>query len=429
MAENLPFSLEAEQGLIGSMMINSNIIAHVSNYIEISDFYLSKHKEIYSAIIRAENKDLVSIWDLIDTNKVDKKYYMSLCEITTSAAWKHYVEIIKNYSKKRLLHDKCVDIAQKSYCSDVNELLSELKTGIYGIEKDGTRDVETNQKLYTRVYNQIYEQAAPGIYTGIDGLEQRFWFEPGYIHCVAAESGVGKSALMLQVADYIAATYGKVLYFSLESTRERLGRRQLARHAHIALTRINKNNFTGPDQEEKIQISIGELCESKLIFFDDAKYYEIERLTSFCESEVLRNNVAAIFVDYLQAAQSVKRNLSKKDRVENALYQLKRLAKNIDIPIIYASQLRKDIQGRPSLDDLYESNEIRQATDNILFMYTPVPRKDRPSKYPVELYLEKGKDQELFSVWQEFNGNFQSFVWCEEPKNIKTVNKNWQDNI
>lgn len=427
MAKVMPQDLMAEQAIIGACILNPEIIPTVEAIISPDDLYSERHKSLLQAIYDLRNVlDLVSLCNRLPAHK---DYISSLTEaISTSAGHKHHAEIIKNLSDKRKIITILQNGLENAFIAnkELPDTLSEVKEGILDIEKNQPDEIESNHQFFTKAYELIYQKKDPGLYMGIDCLDN-FYFEKGYLHNIAAESGVGKSAFLLQIADNMANKYGACLFYSLESTRYRLAFRLIARHSHVALTRINKSHFTGIDQEEKIMKAMDDLIESKLILIDNPKYQEIEKLVSHTESYALKVNVKAVFVDYLQIIGTTRTDLKDKGRVDKAVMELKKLAKNLDVPVIYACQLRKDIQHKPSLDDLYESNVIRQATDNILFLYAP---DSNPVEYPVELFLAKGKDQERFSQWLNFNGNYQEFTEGEKPTADTPKKKKtwWQDN-
>jgi len=428
MLNALPNSLESEQSLIGGMLINPSIIPMVVQKIEIEDLDYNKHRELYRAILKAPSKDATTVWNEINKDKVDKKYFMDLMTVTTSAAWEYHVDIIKKASNKRKLWAIGTELREQAALNntDYAELISNVKNQILSIEKQIESDDYDNSTHYMKLYNSLTETKTPGLYSGIPLIDEKFYFEKEYIHCIAAESGIGKSSFALKIADNMAWQYGNVDYYTFESNKNRLGARNIARMSNVALTRINKNNFTGYEQERKIEDAILKSCESRLYFFDNPKYTEIEKLVSHAESRALKYKTAAIFVDYLQLAQSInKRLLDRKSLVENALLKFKALAKNLNIPVIYICQLRKDIEGRPSLDDLYESNAIRQATDNIIFLWSPLPIMERPEKhkYNIEAYALKCKDQNLWAEWFEFDGNFQEFTPCYKPDHFSLKEK------
>jgi replicative DNA helicase len=422
MAKVMPQDLMAEQAIIGACILNPEIIPFVESLISADDFYSERHKELAQAIFVLRDKtDLVSLCHQLPGHK---DYISSIAEaVSTSAGYKHHCEIIKELSNQREIIRICT-LAQENIYNHENfdTTKQNIKESLISLEKGQNVTLEDNNKFYGRVYESIYRHKEPGIYTGLDCLQEHLYFEPGYIHAIAAESGVGKSALMLQIADNISREYTPCLFYSLESTRERLALRQIARHAKIALTRLNHGHFADTGQEEKLMQSVTELAESNLILIDDERYIEIEKLVSHAESYALQNKISAIFLDYLQLAQSSKRFNSDKQRIDNTIYCIKSLAKRLNIPIIYGCQLRKDVSGRPTLDHLYESNVIRQATDNIVFLYAP---NYEPVEYEVELFMAKGKEQQRFSQWLHFNGNYQLFSEGEKPVSDKPQKKTW----
>lgn len=410
-----PCDINAEVAVLGACMLDHYIIPSLENIIAPDDMYIEKHSIILSTIyaLKGEIVDLITIRDKlgVDIEKAGGEVYLGSIgdAITTSAGWRNHANIIKEKSNLRKLITLATASTDLVREKSFNEVKTYLKEEIINLEKAAsTISVEENTRFYNKVYDYIFQNKRdPGMETGIDCLLDKLYFERGYIHAIAAESGVGKSAFMLQVADNMSRLYGPCLYYSLESTRERLALRLIARHSRIALTRLNRSSFTGTGQEEQIKEACDHLADSNLILIDDERLIEIERLVSHAESYALQNKVSAIFFDYLQLAQSNKHFNSDKQRIDNTIFQIKSLAKRLDIPIIYGCQLRKDVPGRPGLDHLYESNVIRQATDNILFLYAP---NTEPVEYDVELYMGKGKEQQRFSIWLHFNGNFQQFT-------------------
>jgi len=174
----------------------------------------------------------------------------------------------------------------------------------------------------------------------------------------------------------------------------------------VALTRLHKRHLDSPDFAERITKAISGLTQSPLVLIDDSRYQEIERLVAYCETRAMNARIHLIVVDYLQLISSRKGSQNRHLEISDIAKRFNFLAKNLNIPVIYVSQLGKDIEKRakrrPVLGDIKESGDVRNHADNILFLYAPDPS---PTVYPVEAFLGKGKDQEQFSVWLEFNGN------------------------
>lgn len=420
-----PHSLEAEQSVLGGILLNNKAIPEVAELISPDDFYREAHSLIFQAMINLYQSgsaiDLVTLANELTRQDLLEKaggaiYLTSLIEdISTSAGIKNHAEIVKEKADQRNLIELCSSVSEDcfSQVSTSEEILSKLKAGIRQIEQSQSKEIEDNNRFYMKVYEGIYEKREPGLYPGINCLDNQIYFEQGYIHAIAAESNVGKSAFILQISSNIADKYGPCLLYSLESTRQRLALRHIARHSKVALTRINKCHFSGPEQEEKIMEAVSSLSESRLIMLDDSRFQIIERLIAHAESYALRHKISAIFIDFLQLLSSYKKHNTRHAEISYIVTQIKYLAKSLNIPVIFASQLRKDVKGRPDLDTLKESGDIRTHSDNVLFLYAP---EKNETIYPVEIFLAKGKEQERFSQWLTFNGNYQMFSEGEEPE-------------
>jgi replicative DNA helicase len=422
----LPNSLESEQALIGAMLSTPSLIPDIKNKLELSDIYNDKIQIIYTGILEAPLKEMSCVWNSIDQTQIDKSYFMELASLPTASAWEYHLNNILKLSKQRKLWYIGKTLSEQVIRSDFNidDVLSSTQSKLHEVNKTDDEISQEDQWMIT--YNEIFHNAEPGIYTGIADLDPKFYFESGYIHCIAAESGVGKSAFMMQAACNIGNKYqGKALYFSLESTFNRLARRNIARTAKVALTRINKNHFTDDTQIQNIWDAVNKLGQSNLVLETASKFMMIEKLINYLESYLVNHRVSSIWIDFLQALDSIKSFTSDRSKFNYIINYIKGFAKDTNIPIIYACQLRKDIEGEPKLDDLIESNYIRTHTDNIIFLYAP---DSSPVEYPVKCYLAKGKEQERFSQWLNFNGNFQMFSRCDEPPLIqKKKSKGWQD--
>jgi len=349
-----------------------------------------------------------------------------------SAGWHYHADIIKDASNRRELIAACLLTQDMSYGLDtLDDILQVHKAAIRQIQGYVSREdeQETTRELYTRVWEDLWnEKGEPGLTLGIECLDGKHYLEPGCTHVVAAESGTGKSAFCLQVADHVARTYGTTLYFSLESTRAKLATRQLARTAKVALTRLHKRNLDRPEDPEKLDRAMSSLIKSPLILIDNTTYQEVEKLVSFCETAAMGRRIHMIVVDYIQLMGSRKQHGNRHLEISYIAKKMQFLAKDLGIPILVVSQLGKDLEKRqnrrPTLGDIKESGDIRNQADNIIFLYAP---DSSPTIYPVECFLGKGKDQEQFSQWLEFNGNYQEFREGEKPIIEKPKRQSWQE--
>lgn len=300
---------------------------------------------------------------------------------------------------------------------ETDEILSEHKNSVRALDKTIVNHFD-NRKLYTGLHESLYNtEVSPGLLTGIDNIDMEFFLDPGCTNVVAAESGTGKSAFCLQVTDYVARKYGPALYFSMESTSQKLGIRQIARYSKIALTRLNKKNIEHT-QEESLNRALDDLIGSQLFLIDDMRYSVVEKAISLCESTALKMDLKLAVFDFIQLFESFKKSQNRHLEISGIARQFNALAKNLNIPVIYVSQL-KEVEGvnkKPTLQRLKESGDIRNHADNILFLYAPDPST---SVYDILCFLAKGKDQEKFSTWLKFNGHYQEFKDGQEPEEYR----------
>lgn len=423
----IPNNIEAEQAVLCCALIDSRTLPIINNSLVSTDFYSSRHQIIFKHIqMVGDTVDIVNLKDsLVKADELKKvggdDYLMSLATaIATTAGIQSYIKILSEYSVRRKLIDIGTSIVEQSYSGDIDQIISDVKDNIVNVSNCKDEEID-NFKLFNKVYNIVFDKQTPGLFTNIPGIEKRFYLENGSTNCIAAESNVGKSAFALQMAEYLSDRYGDVLYFTLESSKERLGMRLLCRNTMIPLSKLNKcggDDGYNDVQAIDLQDQISRLQKTRLNIIDSSKYTYVENIINYCESYRLKHNLKAVFIDFLQMLDTLKSINVAREKINYVILKLKELAKRLDVPVIYLSQLRKDIEGRPKVDDLIESNYIRTHTDYIMMLYAP-NRDDDKYQYTTELFLVKGKDQERFSTWLYFDGRFQLFTAGQRPPLIQ----------
>lgn len=429
----LPHDLDAEEAVLCAMIVYGKAKT-VKSILSPEDFYREAHTHIVQACFECPEPDILTVAAWLKKHDLLEKaggldYLVCLTEaISTGAAVEAHCKIIKDLSIRRQIILQCGVISESCFQlhEESEDIISTSREFFREIGKLDIEDLPSTARLCNRIYDNLYEQTEdPGLKVGIPTLEE-FYLEPGYIHCVAGESGFGKSAFLLQVADFVARTYGTTLYFSLESTDVKLGTRLLARHAMIQLTRLNKRHIQGDWEWQKITQALSDMQSQPLILIENSRLSEVEKLVSYCEKVSTNKDIKMIVIDFLQLMSSRKKHNSRHLEISYIVNQFKQLAKQLNIPLLYASQLVKKIGGRPKLEDLKESGDIRTHTDNILFLYT---QDSAPAVYTVECFLAKGKEQERFSLWLEFNGHYQEFKEGLEPEKTTVLKKAWKERI
>ena len=253
----------AEQAVISSCLIDPSIVPMVGEMLTPADYHMDKHTVIYKAITElGDTTNAVTLVDNLTSNgnlekAGGKGYIFELIEkAPVASGWKSYAEIVKKHSVARQTIFLCTDAYRGALNPKQDPILGlgELLNGIGEIQRSfSTPETTNNKKMYTELYDEINSpQTDPGMTTGIECIDSLFYLEPECSHVIAAESGVGKSAICLQIADHVAEKYGPVLYFSMESTRKKLGVRQIARYGQIPLTRLNKHNVN-EEREQDLQ--------------------------------------------------------------------------------------------------------------------------------------------------------------------------------
>lgn len=424
-----PYNNEAECAVLGSMLINPLCIPKTQKILIPKDFYREAHQNISQAIFELKNKtDLVTISEFLNKKNLLERcggndYLASLvADIMTSAGIEYHAQIIKNLSKRRQIISHCSIAAERAFglFDDIDDILSEHKAGVRSIENDQQNTITSNKNLLMTIMDDLEKGAddhTVGVLTGLKNIDDNLsGLEPKTTYYIIAESGMAKSALALNIASNIALKYpGKVPYFTLESTGMALTRRRLAKHSHVALTRLRNRNIRGEWEWENITKACNTLSEPNLMLIDSTHYQTIENLTAFCESLVMDEKISLIIIDYIQLLESIKHFNSRHLEISYISKQLNFLAKDLNIPILIISQLGKDVEKRnkkePMLSDIKESGDIRNNADNILSIYTPKPED---VQFYTKIRALKGKDTGRWTTWLHFDGNFQEFVDCED---------------
>ena len=256
-------------------------------------------------------------------------YLISLATtIMTVAGFQSYIDIILECSARRRLIEIGTKLMCNSHNDNLEQLISESKIQINEIISKKSYEI-TNEIVANRFYNYAHDSTEPGLYTGIAGIEKRFYFENGGTHCIAAESNTGKSALALQIADYVADRYGKTLFFTLESTRNRLFARLVCRNTMIPLSKINKRGGDdGYSEVENIDMQdyLASYKNSNLEINDDSRYIFIENIINHSESYQLKYGLKAIFIDFLQMIDTLKPINSAREKNKLHNNEIKRIS-------------------------------------------------------------------------------------------------------
>ena len=387
-SRKLPFSLIAEQSLLGSILVDPEAITEISEIIRPNDFYLSEHTQIYSAMcdlfVASKEIDVVTLIDaLVSTGVYSKSggedYVKSLYQAVPNALnIKDYASIVKQKSVLRSLIGICSDISEKAYSEegDANELVEYAEAQIFDIANGrDSKSFKKIQEVITSVYGELHTLAeegegARGTKTGFSGIDNVLaGMGNSDLILVGARPGMGKTSFALNIATNVALSSGKnVCIFSLEMSAEQLVTRIISSEAMIDSYALRTGRLD-KKQWEDIATTATQLAGCNILIDDTAG------ITVMGMKAKLRRvqNLGLVVVDYLQLMQSDKRTDNRVQEVAEISRGLKLMAKELNVPIICCAQLSRGPESRtdkrPMLSDLRDSGSIEQDADTVIFLY------------------------------------------------------------
>ena len=393
----LPNSLEAEQALLGCILLDNDAQADIFSAVNVEDFYSEAHRNIYDSMVKVYNKSIpVDFVTLTNQLEVEKKletiggidYITYLTNVVPSAAnFQHYLNIVKNSSVRRHLISEAQEIIKSAFDSEDGEkAMREAEKRIFDLsQKETSSDLELVGKpggTLTTVLKQISELAENkgkmrGIPTGYKDFDAiTNGLQNSDLILLAARPGVGKTSFAMNIAVEAAVNEDKkVAIFALEMSKEQLMQRALSSLAKVNLSHVLRGNM---DSEEWKRIWTAEkkLAQSG-IYVDDSSMITPFEIISKCRKLKMTEGLDLIVIDYLQLMKANKKGTSENrtQEVSDITRMLKVAAKDLNVPIILLSQLSRLVEQRedhkPILSDLRESGSIEQDADIVLFLYNP----------------------------------------------------------
>ena len=429
-----PQNIEAEQSVLGGILIENEAINKVIEILTPEDFYRDAHRKIFEALIilseRDEPADLITLTDELQKRKqLDSiggaSYLASIIDsVPTAANIEYYANIVKEKAIVRNLISASTEIITRSYeyLEDVGSLLDEAEQEIFKISgarvKPSFYPIREVVKGSFKTLERLYEKkdlvtGVPSGFKELDGLTAGF--QPSDLIIVAGRPSMGKTAFCLNVAQY-AAIQKKVPIgiFSLEMSKEQLGIRMLCSEAYVEGTRL-RTGFLHESDWPKLTIAAGNLSDAPIYIDDTAALsaLELRAKTRRLKSE---HDLGMVIVDYLQLMKGRTRVESRQQEISEISRSLKALAKELNIPVIAVSQLSRKTEertgNRPQLSDLRESGAIEQDADLILFIYRDEVynrSEDNPNRGKAEVIIGKQRNGPIGKIELAFLDKFTSF--------------------
>lgn len=384
----LPYSIEAEQSVLGSILIDPQCIYKVLDKLKPQYFYLPQHREIFSTMVnmfsQSDSIDVVTLLDELKTAGVydeagGKAYMLQLAEIVPSIAnVEAYAKIVqeKYYLRSLINASKEIITVASDETDEVRTIMDAAEQKIYDIRQDKSA---TGLKPIKDVLLETYEHLRQisgsdrneylGTPTGFSELDKYITgLNKSDLILLAARPAMGKSAFALNIAQYVATHNGTVAFFSLEMTREQNVDRMLATEAMIENTALRTGELSDEDWT-KLAEAAGLLSTCKM-YFDDTSGITVPEIKAKCRRI---KDLDLIVIDYLQLMSSGRRIDNRVQEVSEMTRALKIMAKDLNVPVLTLSQLSRGTEARtghkPMLSDLRESGSIEQDADIVLFLY------------------------------------------------------------
>lgn len=442
MAKTMPYSLEAEESLLGNLLIYKEALREVTDAGLLSeDFYFEKHQRIFAIISdmhsRGQDVDTVSLSvGLKDYDCFEKyggmDYLLRLTSATVSNAnTKEYIRIIKNKAYARKLILTANSIMNKGYDGsvDIYELLSTAEQAFSEINRSrNISDFIDSQTVFTQALKKIHKIHDQGsVITGVKSMYNDLdrlttGFQNGDLIILAARPSVGKTALALNIALHAAATSGgAIAIFSLEMPAEQLAIRMLSAKSMIAGQKLRTGQLSNDDWS-KLDDAVGTL-RKQLLFIDDTPGIKLHDMFAKCRTLANKYGLSLVIVDYIQLVQGQGRFESRQQEVSEISRQLKALARDLKVPVIALSQLSRSVERRedkrPMLSDLRESGSIEQDADLVLFLYREEyynrkEESEKPATEEVELSLAKHRNGPTGMIKLIFERDINAFYGVKQ---------------
>ncbi len=429
-----PQNIEAEQSVLGGILIENEAVNKVMEILTADDFYRDAHSRIFNALIslseRDEPADLITLTN--ELRKIDQldsiggaSYLASLIDsVPTAANIEYYAKIVKEKAILRKLIQTSTEIITQSYQDrgDVEGFLDEAERAIFEISEKrvkpsfySIRDiVKESFKTIERLFEK--KELVTGVPSGFKELDRlTAGFHASDLIIVAGRPSMGKTALCLNISQYAAIEKRiPVAIFSLEMSKEQLVIRMLCSEAQVEGTRLRTGFLTESDWP-KLTLAAGNLSDAP-IFIDDSAAISVLELRAKARRLKGDYGLGMLIIDYLQLMKGRTRVESRQQEISEISRSLKALAKELNIPVIAVSQLSRKTEertgNRPQLSDLRESGAIEQDADLILFLYRDEVynrSEDNPNKGKAELIIGKQRNGPIGKIDLAFLDKFTTF--------------------
>ena len=418
----LPHSLEAEQSVIGSMLMDREAVIAASEIITGSDFYQQQYGIMFDAMVELFNEgkpvDLVTLQDRLKEKDVPPEVSSLdfvrdiMTMVPTSANIKSYANIVSEKAVLRRLIKTTEEIAGACYAGKepLENILADTEKSVFDLlQNNGGQEFVPIKQVAINVLEKIEDAyrnqgTVTGIPSGFIDLDYKLsGFQPSDFILIAARPSMGKTAFVLNVVDYVSVRKNlPCMVFSLEMSKEQLVNRMLSMESNVDSQKLRTGTLTDSDWDAIVE-GIGTIGSSKLII-DDTPGISISELRSKCRKVKLEYGLSLVIIDYLQLMSgSGKSGENRQQEISEISRSLKALARELNAPVISLSQLSRACETRPDhrpmLSDLRESGAIEQDADVVMFLYRDdYYNKDTDTPNIAEVIIAKQRNGPIGTV-------------------------------
>ncbi len=430
--KELPYDIKAEQAILGIMLVDKDATLETTGILKPEFFYSGENQIVYTAMVTLSTNgipiDIITVKNELEKmGKFEKiggyEYLSNLTEeVSITSNLENYIEVVLSKYKLRQIIQTAVKMQKLSYDSkDPKDIIDLVEKEVFDLGKDETNNsLERINKIIIDTFIELDElnkagSNIVGVPSGFIDLDRRTTgFKKSSLIILAARPGMGKSALANNIATNAAIRYNiPTLIFNLEMSKNELVKRMLASEALVDNTNLNTGRIS-TDEMERLSIAGDELSEAE-IYIDDTAGIDIMNIRAKARKLKIEKNIGLIVVDYLQLIEPAgRRNSTREQEISEISRSLKKLAMELNIPIIALSQLSRSAEKgetrRPMLSDLRESGAIEQDADMVLFIYRDdYYNKETDNPNTAEIIIAKNRGGQLSTVQLLWMGSFTKF--------------------
>jgi len=428
-----PYNMEAEQAVLGSVLIDAESLAAAAEHLKSEDFYSESHKEIFSAILdihtKGEPVDVVTLVEEIkNRGTLDKSggiaYLTDLSmSVPSTANLKYYIKIVDEKSTLRRLISASNEIIKNCYQGqeELEYIIDQAEKKIFNLsQRHNSHQFYTMKEILLEVYSRIEELAKnkgriTGVPTGFTEFDHMTsGLNPAELILVAARPSMGKTSFVMNIAQYAALRARvPVAVFSLEMAKEQLAQRMLSSEANVELQKIRTGSLDEADWLKLVRAA-GPLSQAP-IYIDDSPGINSMELRSKARRLKMERGIGLVVLDYLQLMSGRGRVENRQQEISEISRSLKALARELKVPVVALSQLSRAPEARaghkPMLSDLRESGAIEQDADVVAFLYRDeYYNPDSDKKNIAEVIIAKQRNGPTGTVELVWLGQFTKFA-------------------